>query len=165
MMPVDQTIDQQQVPYISAFEHSETDLARIGHPWIHQIRRDAIERFSELGFPSAHDEDWKFTNLDPLLKISFAGRVERGPRLPAHPRRVGLRHACVAVDEDEDRDHALSAGELHVVAAQEQPHDRGQERSRWQFSAKCSSHLRMVKSWNMAMTGLTSIIGASGQAS
>ena len=43
MMPVDQTIDQQQVPYISAFEHSETDLARIGHPWIHQIRRDAID--------------------------------------------------------------------------------------------------------------------------
>ena len=83
MMPVDQTIDQQQVPYISAFEHSETDLARIGHPWIHQIRRDAIERFSELGFPSAHDEDWKFTNLDPLLKISFAGRVERGDTVRA----------------------------------------------------------------------------------
>jgi Fe-S cluster assembly protein SufD len=31
-----------------------------------------MESFAELGFPSTHDEDWKYTNVAPLVSVPFA---------------------------------------------------------------------------------------------
>src|SRR5438477_6111596 len=58
-------------PWISVFEQAESDLARSGPPWMRKVRREAIERFAALGFPTTRDEEWKFTNVAPLTKISF----------------------------------------------------------------------------------------------
>ena len=38
---------------------------------LHFIRKDAFEKFSELGFPVKKLEDWKYTNLNPALKQNF----------------------------------------------------------------------------------------------
>jgi Fe-S cluster assembly protein SufD len=48
-------------------------------PWLELVRSSAMERFEQLGFPTVHDEDWKYTNLAPLAKQSFvpATRPER----------------------------------------------------------------------------------------
>src|SRR6266436_102017 len=40
-------------------------------PWLREIREAASERFAELGFPTTRDEDWRFTNVAPLARISF----------------------------------------------------------------------------------------------
>ena len=39
--------------------------------WLQQLREDGWARFSAKGFPSTHDEDWRFTNLATLAKTPF----------------------------------------------------------------------------------------------
>lgn len=39
--------------------------------WLQTIRRVGLNRFSELGFPTLRDEDWRFTNLAPLTAMPF----------------------------------------------------------------------------------------------
>jgi len=59
-MPVEE-ISQQLAPYLEAFD-------RVPKTPLHQA---AMERFLELGFPTSREEDWKFTNLAPLTRMSF----------------------------------------------------------------------------------------------
>jgi Fe-S cluster assembly protein SufD len=40
-------------------------------PWMQQLREDAFQRFAELGFPTTHDEDWRFTNVAPIARARF----------------------------------------------------------------------------------------------
>ncbi len=43
-----------------------------GEPaWLQTARRIGLNRFSELGFPTPRDEDWRFTNLAPLTALPF----------------------------------------------------------------------------------------------
>src|SRR5512146_1910571 len=63
-------VREDQLPYLAGFDFFEKE-AGDALPWLRDIRRDAIERFSHLGFPTTHDEDWKYTNLAPLTKIPF----------------------------------------------------------------------------------------------
>ena len=36
------------------------------------IRRDAARRFDELGFPTARDEEWRFTNVSSIAKTQYS---------------------------------------------------------------------------------------------
>jgi len=38
---------------------------------IESIREEARRRFSELGFPTTHDEDWRFTSVAPIARTTF----------------------------------------------------------------------------------------------
>ena len=40
-------------------------------PWLELVRNSAMERFEQLGFPTVHQEEWKYTNLAPLAKLEF----------------------------------------------------------------------------------------------
>ena len=57
--------------YIKSFESFENSLNGESSKPVHQVRREAIEKFSQLNFPTTHDEDWRFTNIAPLLKYNF----------------------------------------------------------------------------------------------
>lgn len=57
--------------YLSDFELFEKNGATKGPSWIHQIRKAAISRFSELGFPTTRLEEWKYTNVAPIAKTRF----------------------------------------------------------------------------------------------
>jgi Fe-S cluster assembly protein SufD len=57
--------------YLSNFARFEKDAGSNGHSWIHRIRKAAIKRFAELGFPTTRHEEWKFTNLAPIAKLPF----------------------------------------------------------------------------------------------
>lgn len=57
--------------YISNFETFENSLNGGSLKPIHQVRKEAIADFSNLNFPTTHDEDWRFTNITPLLKHDF----------------------------------------------------------------------------------------------
>jgi Fe-S cluster assembly protein SufD len=39
--------------------------------WLRKLREDAFARFCEVGFPSTHDEDWRFTNVSAVAKVPF----------------------------------------------------------------------------------------------
>lgn len=55
--------------YLSAFDRFEERGA--GPAWVRAIRKEAISRFADLGFPTPKDEDWKYTNVAPILKVPF----------------------------------------------------------------------------------------------
>src|SRR5687767_12377198 len=44
-------------------------------PWLELVRSSAMDRFEQLGFPSVHEEDWKYTNLAALAKESFVPAI------------------------------------------------------------------------------------------
>lgn len=39
--------------------------------WVNDLRHEAIEIFDKAGFPTRKDEEWKYTNLAPLLKKDY----------------------------------------------------------------------------------------------
>ena len=39
--------------------------------WLDQMRKSAMDRFAEVGFPTTKDEEWRHTNVAPLAKIPF----------------------------------------------------------------------------------------------
>ncbi|MGI9534515.1 MAG: Fe-S cluster assembly protein SufD [Thermodesulfobacteriota bacterium] len=56
--------------YIQGFnEFKKSD--GLNTDYIKQLRKTAINNFSELGFPTLRDEDWRFTNLAPISKSKF----------------------------------------------------------------------------------------------
>jgi Fe-S cluster assembly protein SufD len=80
--------------YLADFEAFER-AGRTAEPdWLRALRRSAIERFAELGFPTPRDEDWKYTSLAPLGGCAFR------PVLDGAPPEPGLAAlAPVALDE------------------------------------------------------------------
>ena len=45
--------------------------ADAGGGWLRALRMRAVERANELSVPTMRDEEWRFTDLSPLYKISF----------------------------------------------------------------------------------------------
>jgi Fe-S cluster assembly protein SufD len=47
-------------------------MAPSGQPqWLLALRNAGISTFGELGFPTLHDEDWRFTNVAPIAALPF----------------------------------------------------------------------------------------------
>ena len=55
--------------YQSAFQTMRESCPTV--PWLELVRNSAIDRFEQLGFPTVHEEEWKYTNLAPFAKQSF----------------------------------------------------------------------------------------------
>lgn len=69
--------------YLYRFEELEKETYRKQPDFVRKLRRRAIDRFAELGFPSTHIEEWRFTNVSPLAKIRFELAVNGRNRLRA----------------------------------------------------------------------------------
>ena len=39
--------------------------------WLNQLRANAVDRIGALTVPTTRDEDWRFTDISPLTKLSF----------------------------------------------------------------------------------------------
>jgi Fe-S cluster assembly protein SufD len=39
--------------------------------WLQKQRQEAFDRFAETGFPTTHDEDWRFTNVAAVANTQF----------------------------------------------------------------------------------------------
>ena len=78
--------------------------------WLENLRGRAVDSFEALDFPTTRVEEWKYTNVAPILKTPFrqmfdlgvhAAQLVVGPMLDrvehvgADPQRIGLffRHA------------------------------------------------------------------------
>ena len=56
--------------YAARFEELERSIPK-SQSWLTPIRRAAFLRFSELGFPTVRDEDWRFTSVAPIAQTDF----------------------------------------------------------------------------------------------
>ncbi len=88
---------EQTSQYLSDFERLEKQSAA---PALQRLRKAAIARFAELGFPGVRDEEWRFTPLTPLVQTPFrlppadAVKAVEGFRKLAHAG-PGATLACV----------------------------------------------------------------------
>jgi Fe-S cluster assembly protein SufD len=57
--------------FFAHFARLEEKLGREGDSWLHEIRKGAMGRFAELGFPTTKLEEWKFTNVAPIARVPF----------------------------------------------------------------------------------------------
>jgi len=47
-------------------------LAAAAQPkWLLPVRQAGMASFAQQGFPTLHDEDWRFTNVTPIAKLNF----------------------------------------------------------------------------------------------
>ncbi|MBI2430381.1 MAG: Fe-S cluster assembly protein SufD [Ignavibacteriales bacterium] len=68
--------------YVSEFQTFEKNGANKAPAWVHDVRKNALSVFNELGFPTTKQEDWKYTNVTPIAKGSFkysSAPVQIGP--------------------------------------------------------------------------------------
>ena len=57
--------------YQEAFAELEPVLRTSGPSWLHELRREGIDRFAALGFPSLKEEEWRFTRTRPIAEVDF----------------------------------------------------------------------------------------------
>jgi Fe-S cluster assembly protein SufD len=57
--------------YKSKFEAFEQSLNGARSTSVHAMRREAMQRFMELGFPTTRQEEWRFLNISPIIQNSF----------------------------------------------------------------------------------------------
>jgi Fe-S cluster assembly protein SufD len=65
------TLDAAQAHFVSRFGECEAQLAGSSPDWLAPVRRAAIERFAELGFPTRKNEAWKYTSVSEIAKASL----------------------------------------------------------------------------------------------
>jgi len=58
-------------PYLAAFEQMRAAGAFSGPAWLEQLRQAGIASFDGLGFPTLKNEDWKYTNIEPIAAQSY----------------------------------------------------------------------------------------------
>jgi Fe-S cluster assembly protein SufD len=64
------TATQAPEKYLETFDQSKGRTAAQPR-WLQSLRQDAFARFSETGFPTTHDEDWRFTNVAAVAGTPF----------------------------------------------------------------------------------------------
>jgi Fe-S cluster assembly protein SufD len=57
--------------YLALFKDFENSLNGEKSSQFHKVRKEAIGKFAELDFPDLHQEDWRFTDISPILKYNF----------------------------------------------------------------------------------------------
>jgi len=62
------------------FSRFEQDSAQ--PKWLMNIRKSGLARFSENGFPTLRDEDWKYTNIKAIAELPFKPVTELPASLP-----------------------------------------------------------------------------------
>jgi Fe-S cluster assembly protein SufD len=66
---------------------------------LHQKRKDAIEQYAKVGFPTVALEEWKYTDPKPIFDSKFFALSPKHPASPARPVRSALdSHRFIFVD-------------------------------------------------------------------
>ncbi len=73
--------------YLASFAEFEHSPLAKGQSWLGAVRRSAIERFNEIGFPTTRQEEWRFTSVAPIVRTPFK---------LAEPGRNGLTVADIS---------------------------------------------------------------------
>ncbi len=57
--------------YSNDYPDQMVNLSGQSVEWLNKLRREAFTRFSETGFPSTREEEWRYTNVSALEKKQF----------------------------------------------------------------------------------------------
>jgi Fe-S cluster assembly protein SufD len=98
------------------------------------LREDAFRRFAELGFPTTHDEEWRFTNVSAIARANFSAAA---PEAPGDidmlaPWTAGLRLVFVnghAVGQMSELPKGVSVGKLDEHALEHLARHAGYDRN------------------------------------
>lgn len=61
---------------VADFQAAESRLNGEAKTAVHQKRREAMQRFETLGFPTVRHEEWKYSNVSNLVKQAFDFNVQ-----------------------------------------------------------------------------------------
>ena len=64
-------VAERQEPFVAAYERLKTSQ-KVGPAWLRDARAGAMRQFGEHGFPTTRHEDWRFTNISPIVETVFA---------------------------------------------------------------------------------------------
>ena len=62
---------QKTSPFITSLEEFNQRLEDNPSLWLNTARRNGMTQFSQLGFPTLKDEEWKYTNVSPISAQKF----------------------------------------------------------------------------------------------
>ena len=62
----------EQNVYAMQFSEMADRLPGAGLMWLDRLRKNAIQRFLDLGFPTTKLENWKYTNVAPIRRLTFS---------------------------------------------------------------------------------------------
>lgn len=65
--------------FLKAFSDFKQHASGKGIAWLDSIREKGITKFSELGFPTPDNEDWRFTNVTPIARTTFGIEMNGRP--------------------------------------------------------------------------------------
>ncbi|NLX12388.1 MAG: Fe-S cluster assembly protein SufD [Phycisphaerales bacterium] len=65
--------------YVEGFDRLESQASSARAAWLHPVRKAAIASFSEHGFPTIRDEEWRHTNIAPIAGRRYQ-RSDHAPR-------------------------------------------------------------------------------------
>src|SRR5439155_11898187 len=88
------TVIAEQNVYGAQFSSMREHLPGSHWPWVERLRQKGMDDFLALGFPTTKLENWKYTNVAPIRRITFEPAVDRRlvsvPELNSHesPRLV-----------------------------------------------------------------------------
>jgi Fe-S cluster assembly protein SufD len=72
--------------FLQEFETRSATATADAPDWLEPIRRGAMDRFSATGFPTARDEEWRFTPITPITQTTW-----RQPATSARVSRADLQ--------------------------------------------------------------------------
>ena len=85
-------------PFVEDYRRFVTDRASAAPSWLGALRETAMARFAASGFPTTREEDWKYTNVAPLVGVGFRPAFDaRGSAYGAVPSLLGGRAASCLV--------------------------------------------------------------------
>ncbi|MEQ9619171.1 MAG: Fe-S cluster assembly protein SufD [Deltaproteobacteria bacterium] len=67
--------------FLKVFSDFKEHASGKGIGWLDSIREKGIAKFSELGFPTPDNEDWRFTNVTPIARTNFGIEMNGRPKV------------------------------------------------------------------------------------
>ncbi len=80
--------------YLDAYQTLQPQLPGQNLPWLKQLRAEALTKFSDTGFPSPRQEEWRYTNVAAIEKKLFS------PAEPIEPAAEDLAGVKAMLLED-----------------------------------------------------------------
>jgi Fe-S cluster assembly protein SufD len=103
-----------QSPFAAQFQAGQT---RNQPRWLRRIRSDAWEHFAARGFPTTHDEEWKYTNVAPIAATPFLPAPAAAAELTSPLAEIAFSARLVFVNGRYSEALSSPAGHPAVAAA------------------------------------------------
>jgi len=68
--------------YLSALRPFVESRSGKDPAWLERLREEAALSFEALDFPTTRHEEWKYTNIGPILKVQFRHALDQGGQRP-----------------------------------------------------------------------------------